>query len=122
MIHRLYKGKTTRKRAIIVGIAAELQVNTIFCIPYLIMLLLNPYSTFYYPMMIPIPLLLILGVILFRVSPPPGEPSVWRDDDKEGYWWGKSEDEMDEDDEEIKIKMSDRLWSRLDSSEGNARN
>ena len=70
--------------------------------------------------MIPVPLLLVLGVILLRISPPPGAPSVWRDDDKEGYWWEEPEDELD-DDEEIKIKMSDRLWSRLDSNEENAR-
>jgi hypothetical protein len=107
MIHRFYKGKNTRKSEIIVGIAAELQSVTMFYIPFLIMVLLNPYDPFYYPIVIPIPLLLILGVILFTISPPPGEPSIWLDDD------------MDEDDEEIKIKLSDRLWSRLDSSEGN---
>ncbi|MHA1907514.1 MAG: hypothetical protein ACW98Y_09495 [Candidatus Thorarchaeota archaeon] len=121
MVHRLYKAKTTRRRVGIIAIAAELQFVTILYSLYLLVFLLNPYYPPYFPMMIPIPLLLILGVILFRVSPPSGEPSVWRDDEKEGYWWGESEDEMDEDDEEIKIKMSDRLWSRLDSSEGNAR-
>jgi hypothetical protein len=109
MIYRLYKGKTTRKHTIILGIAAELQSVTIFFIPYLIMLLLNPHNASYFPLMFPFPLLLVLGVILFRVSPPPREPSAWRDDD------------MDEDDEEIEIKMSDRLRSRLESSEGNAR-
>jgi hypothetical protein len=121
MVHRLYKGKTTRRRVGIIGIAAELQFVTIFYTPYIIMFFLLPYYTAYFPIVIPIPLLLIIGVILFRVSTPPGEPSVWRDDDKEGYWWGESEDEMDEDDEEIRIRMSDRLWSRLDSSEGDAR-
>jgi hypothetical protein len=116
MIHRLYKGTTTRKRAIIAGIAAELQLVTIFYIPFLIMVLLDPYSTYHYPVVIPIPLLLILGVILLRISPPPREPSVWRDDDKEVYLWEESED-----DDEIKIKMRDRLLSRLDSSEENER-
>jgi hypothetical protein len=120
MVHRLYKVKTTRRRAGIIGIAAELQFVTILYSPYLLMFLLNPYNTPWIPMMVPIPIMLVLGVILLRFSPPPGEPSVWRDDDKEGYWWEESEDEMD-DDEETKIKMSDRLWSRLDSSEGNTR-
>ena len=120
MIHRLYKVKTTRRRVGIIAIAAELQFVTIGYTPYIIMYLLLPYYSPYFPIVIPIPLLLVLGVILFRFSPPPGEPSVWRDDDKEGYWWEESEDELDDDDEEIKIKMSDRLWSRFDSSEGNA--
>ncbi|MHA2205697.1 MAG: hypothetical protein ACXABC_07545 [Candidatus Thorarchaeota archaeon] len=120
MIHRLYKVKTTRKRVFVVGIAAELQFVTIFYTPYIIMFLLLPYSSPWFPTMIPIPLLLFLGLILFKISPPPGEPSVWSDDDREGYWWEESEDDMD-DDEEIKIKTSDRLWSRIDSSERNAR-
>jgi hypothetical protein len=120
MIHRLYKVKTTRRRVGIIGIAAELQFVSIFYFPFIIMILLNPYYSPYFPIVIPIPLLLVLGVILFKVSPPPGEPSVWRDDDKEGYWWEEPEGELD-DDEEIKIKMSDRLWSRFDSDEENAR-
>jgi hypothetical protein len=121
MIHRLYKVKTTRKRVGIIAIAAELQFVAIGYIPYIMMLLLNPFFTPYFPMIFPIPLLLPIGVVLLRFSPPPGEPSVWRDDDREEYWWEESEDETDDSDEENRIKMSDRLWFRLDSSEDNAR-
>ncbi|MHA2603147.1 MAG: hypothetical protein AM324_013580 [Candidatus Thorarchaeota archaeon SMTZ1-83] len=106
MVIRAYQGKTTRKRATIAGVASELQMPLIYYGVILLMFMI----TSYYPggsfmTVIPIPLLLLLGLIIMRVRPPPGEPTRWRDDDRQGYWW--EEDQIPEDSER---ESTDETW------------
>ncbi|MFW9944089.1 MAG: hypothetical protein ACFFB7_03750, partial [Candidatus Sifarchaeia archaeon] len=66
--------------------------------------------TSYYPgggfmTVIPIPLLLLLGLIIMRAKPPPGEPTKWRDEDRQGYWW--EEDQIPADSER---ESTDETW------------
>lgn len=106
MVMRAYQGKTTRKRAAFAGVASELQMPMIYYGVILLMFMI----TSYYPMgsfmtVIPIPLLLLLGLIIMRAKPPPGEPTKWRDEDRQGYWW--EEDQIPEDSER---ESTDETW------------
>ena len=67
MMVNLYKGKTTRKRVLLVGIASELQFF-ISLLPLLMMLLSSTID--YLPIIIPIPFLLIIGLLFIRFLPP----------------------------------------------------
>jgi len=92
MMMRLYQGKTTKKRAILVGIASELQLAVIYYLPTLFMLLFAPSMYFYIQIIIPIPVLFAIGLIIMKFSPP-AERTMWIEDEKTGSWWEKSDEE-----------------------------
>ncbi len=105
MVVRAYQGKTTKRRAIIAGIASELQVAVIFYVPMVLFQLLSPYPQGYYPIVLPIPVLLILGLGIMRIWPPSGEPTTWTDDDSQGHWWESSTETADN-----RVMLSRDVW------------
>jgi hypothetical protein len=106
MVMRAYQRKTTRKRATITGVAAELQMPFIY---YGVILLVFMITSYYpgggFMMILPIPILLALGIIIMRMKPPPGEPTKWKDDDRQGYWWEEEEESEDSENE-----SKDKIW------------
>ncbi|UCH05005.1 MAG: hypothetical protein JSW05_02270 [Candidatus Thorarchaeota archaeon] len=90
MVVRAYQGKTTKKRAIIIGIALELQGPVFFYVPVILFQLASPILRSYYPILLPIPALLILGLVIMRIWPPPTESTTWTDNDTQGHWWESS--------------------------------
>ena len=94
MIYRLYRGKTSLKRVAVVAIATELQLLVIFLISYLPMLLMYP-GWYPLPLLIPIPLLTLVGFVLTKIAPPP-EDSLWIEEKQTQYWWQKTKKEKDE--------------------------
>ncbi len=94
MMYRLYNEKTTKRRALIVGVAAELQLVVIMLIAYL-PILLSPYpGMFYIPIVFPIPILILVGLAIINVFPPKVSES-WVETEESKHWWEKSEDQTD---------------------------
>ncbi|MCK4484017.1 MAG: hypothetical protein KAU89_04285 [Candidatus Thorarchaeota archaeon] len=87
---RLYKGRTTKKRTLTLGIVSELPFAILF-IPNLIMWLLTPYG----PMALggPTLILLIVGILIVRFRPPPETPEIWEDLSEEKSWWETQSEE-----------------------------
>ncbi len=87
---RLYKGRTTKKRTLTLGIVSELPFVMLFIL-YLIMWFLNPYS----PMGLagPTLILLIVGILIVRFRPPPESPEIWVELSEEKSWWEKRSEE-----------------------------
>ena len=81
---RLYKGRATRKRTLTLGIVSELPFVMLFIL-YQIMWFLNPYS----PMGLagPTLILLIVGIFIIRLKPPPEPPEIWAEMPEEKPWW-----------------------------------
>ena len=81
---RLYKGRTTKKRTLTLGIVSELPFALVF-IPVLIMWFLNPYGPMY--LMGPTFILLIVGILIIRLKPPLEPPEIWEGMADEKPWW-----------------------------------
>ncbi len=81
---RLYKGRTTKKRTLTLGIVSELPFAFLF-IPYIIIWLLNPYG----PVSLGAPslILLIVSILIVRLRPPPESPEIWEEMSEEKSWW-----------------------------------
>jgi hypothetical protein len=81
---RLYKGRTTKKRTLTLGIVSELPIAMLSML-YLIMWFLNPFS----PMGLagPTLILLIVGILIIRFRPPPESPEMWKEMSEEKSWW-----------------------------------
>jgi len=91
LMYRLYTGKTTRKRTLLCGIAAELQIPAFYYILTLPSLLFYPPGYgFYFPLIIPTPLLFISGYLIIRIRPPATDAS-WIEEEPKSQWWGSSE-------------------------------
>ncbi len=73
---RLYKGLTTKKRTLALGIVSELPF-AILLIPVFIMSLLDPSIS----MMLagPTLILLIVGILIIRLKPPPESLEIWEE-------------------------------------------
>jgi len=92
MMLRLYQGKTTRKRTVVIGIASELQLILIFYVPMLLTLLLFPTGYFSFQLILPIPILIGIGLIIMKLSPPT-EQTMWIEEEKSSSWWEKQDEE-----------------------------
>jgi len=92
MVNRYYLGKTTRQRILIAGIIAEAQAPIIYSLPYIIMLILSPGSSYFPMYAIPVPILIIVVFLLMRFRPPP-ERKSWVDNGEKGGWWSDEEAE-----------------------------
>ena len=92
MMMRLYQGKTTRKRTLIVGILSELQLVGLFYGSMIIMVLISPFMMPYLQIMIPVPLLLLTGFLIMHFDSPT-EGTMWIEEEKTSSWWEKSEEE-----------------------------
>ncbi|MGY5880466.1 MAG: hypothetical protein RTV31_09445 [Candidatus Thorarchaeota archaeon] len=89
-IYKYYHGKTTRTRVIIAGLLGELQLPLIglAIIPIIIS---NPYLTLMFS--IPIPILLIVGLLILKVVPRPLTDSSWAPSGESKEWWDKEKEE-----------------------------
>lgn len=87
MIYRYYMGKTTRNRAIIVGLISEIW----WWIPNLIIMMMimmtSPYG--YYSLILPIPILFLFGIIIMLKIPAPDIETPWKDFKEKADWWEK---------------------------------
>ena len=72
-MYKCYRLQTSRRRAVQWGIASELQ-NVILFIPYLF---LTDQPLYLVPIMVPIPLLLMIGLLFLFITPPRKHPSQW---------------------------------------------
>ncbi|MGY5861213.1 MAG: hypothetical protein RTU09_02390 [Candidatus Thorarchaeota archaeon] len=81
---RLYKGQTTKKRTLALGIVSELPFAMV-SILYIIMWFFNPFN----PMGLagPTLILLIVGTLIIRLKPPPESPEMWKEMPEEKPWW-----------------------------------
>ncbi|MFW9847685.1 MAG: hypothetical protein ACFFF4_01005 [Candidatus Thorarchaeota archaeon] len=91
MMYRLYRSKTTFKRAVVAGIAAELQLPVFYLIISLPMLLYYPEGIFYMQFPIPIPVLILVAFLLTKRYPIP-EDKQWIEREQVQQWWEKPEE------------------------------
>jgi hypothetical protein len=92
---RYFQGKTTRKRLIILGVIAELPMAALLLMDTLQFIILtilgvDVYIGSTYP--IPIPCMLVIGILLLRYFPAPGE-SDWDLKRETRKWWLKTKPE-----------------------------
>ena len=92
MMVRLYQGKTTRNRTLLVGIASELQLAAIYYGMTLITMLVFPTGYFYFQIIIPIPILLFAGFLIVHLYPP-GKTTMWIEEVESRSWWDTQQDE-----------------------------
>ncbi|MFW9834194.1 MAG: hypothetical protein ACFFEK_09380 [Candidatus Thorarchaeota archaeon] len=83
-IYKYYQGLATKKRTVIVGVLSEIQFPLIglFIMPFAIG---NPSLAFFFA--IPIPLLLIVGLIFLQSVHVPLPIDGWKELDKSQNWW-----------------------------------
>ena len=83
---RLYKGRTTKKRTLTLGIVSELPFMILF-IPFVIIWLLDQHGSV--ALGGPTLILLIVGILIVRFRPPPESPETWAEISEEKSWWTK---------------------------------
>jgi hypothetical protein len=84
-LSRYYKGRTSRGRTIAVGIISELQMTIITGL-VLLFLMSSPVMVFYM-IAVPIPILLLLGLVFMWTVPVPEIPGPWKELDEPKSWW-----------------------------------
>jgi hypothetical protein len=89
-IYRYYLGKTTKNRVVIFGIISELQLPLIG-LALIPLILSSPLMVAMYP--IPIPILLIAGLLILRYVPRVKGISDWTGSDESKEWWDKEQEE-----------------------------
>jgi accessory gene regulator protein AgrB len=83
---RLYKGRTTKKRTVLLGLITDCYFLFVM-FPSLISMLLYPSSYFY--MVLPIPIALLVALILMKIRPPSQVITPWKELDEPDKWWDK---------------------------------
>ena len=73
---RFYKGLTTKKRTLALGIVSELPF-AILSIPVFILSFLDPYGCIM--LAGPTLILLIVGILIIRLKPPPESLEIWEE-------------------------------------------
>jgi hypothetical protein len=81
-LSRYYKGKTTRGRTIVVGIISELQLTLITGL-----VMLGSSMAIEYMIAVPIPILLLLGIVSMWLVPVPELAVPWKELDGPKAWW-----------------------------------
>ncbi|MFW9931045.1 MAG: hypothetical protein ACFFDR_00100 [Candidatus Thorarchaeota archaeon] len=90
MMYRYFSGKTTRKRAIITGVASEIQLPALYLILMIPSFLFTPPGGyFFFPLIFPVPVLFVVGYAIIRFRPPP-EDETWIDKEVAKQWWDSS--------------------------------
>jgi len=89
-IYKYYRGKTTRRRVIITGFLGELQLPLIG-LAIVPIILSNSYLTLMFS--IPIPILLIVGLLILKIVPRPLTDSDWAGTGESKDWWDKEKEE-----------------------------
>ncbi len=89
-VYKYYLGTTSRKRVVITGILGELQfpLISLLLVP---ICLLNPGLAVI--ISIPIPILLIAGLLVLRYIPKPKGTSEWTELDEDKDWWDKQKED-----------------------------
>lgn len=107
MIVRLYQGRTTKRRTLLVGIASELQLVALYYSVILLGILIAPRGFSIYQYMIPIPILLFVGFLIIHLYPPRVK-TMWIEEVESRSWWDKPQEEGTEESkpEETKRKPS----------------
>ena len=90
-VYKYYLGTTSRKRVVITGILGELQfpIISLLMIP---ICLSNPNLAVI--ISIPIPILLIAGLLMLRYIPKPKGISEWTELDEDKDWWDKEKEDV----------------------------
>lgn len=90
-VYKYYLGTTSRKRVVITGILGELQfpIISLLMIP---ICLSNPNLAVI--ISIPIPILLIAGLLILRYIPKPKGISEWTELDEDKDWWDKEKEDV----------------------------
>ncbi len=90
-IYKYYLGATTRKRVVITGILAELQ----FALISLAIIPIGLSSPGIAAILsIPIPILLVVGLLMLRYIPKPKGTSEWTELDGNKDWWDKEKEDV----------------------------
>lgn len=104
MMIRLYQGKSTKKRTLLVGFASALQLAAVF---YGVMIFdwmsypsFNPFSI----IIIPVPILFVIGLLIMQFYPPE-EGTMWIEEEKTSSWWEKADEETTTTTEQPKEKI-----------------
>lgn len=84
-IYKLYQGRTSRTRTMIVGVASELQMVIIGLLGVII-----PVFSLMARFFIPSPLLLLAALVIFRIIPPPQVATPWKQSEGTESWWAQS--------------------------------
>ncbi len=90
-VYKYYLGTTSRKRVLITGILGELQFPLISLLMVPICLS-NPDLAAI--ISIPIPILLIAGLLMLRYIPKPKGNSEWTELDEDKDWWDKAKEDV----------------------------
>ncbi|MHA1577963.1 MAG: hypothetical protein ACTSU3_11440 [Candidatus Thorarchaeota archaeon] len=103
MMIRLYQGKTTKKRTLVVGIASELQIAALFygAMLFTMLLFLSPIP--FFQIVIPIPILFAIGLLIMKFGPP-AERTMWIEEEKTRSWWEPQDEESTTTTEQLKEK------------------
>ena len=83
---RLYKGRTTKRRTLLLGLIADCYFLFIM-LPSLISMLLYPSEYLY--MILPTPLVLLVAIMLIKLRPPAKIITPWKELDTPDKWWEK---------------------------------
>ncbi len=79
---RFYQNKSSKKLTLLVGLCTELEVVVFGILP--VLLVAQPYLE----LIIPIPFLLLAGILVMRFAPPPQKPELWLEKEEENQtWW-----------------------------------
>jgi len=82
-MYRLYQGRTTRNRALLVGAVSELQMTIIG-----IFSVITPVFSLMSRYFIPVPILILVALIIMKVSRP-----TWKQYEEDRSWWEHRFDE-----------------------------
>lgn len=86
-VYECYQGKVSRRRAIVVGLASELQIVVILIVAYVTALSGVPIP--YIPIAAPIPMLLMVGLVFLYFYPSLGTARIWEEVESEGQSVGQ---------------------------------
>ncbi|KXH71134.1 MAG: hypothetical protein AM326_12015 [Candidatus Thorarchaeota archaeon SMTZ-45] len=84
-IYKLYQGRTTRKRTMLVGAASELQMAIIGILGAII-----PVFSLSSRLFIPLPILFLAALVTIKVVPPLEVSTPWKNPEDSESWWAKS--------------------------------
>ncbi|TFH04529.1 MAG: hypothetical protein E4H14_14530 [Candidatus Thorarchaeota archaeon] len=85
--YRFYKGSTTEKYVLIVGLLSELQWFLMLGLPKVLEVLLGLRAWTSITSYIPIPISLVTAILLMILAPRPGSEPMWIDKEEKKSWW-----------------------------------
>jgi hypothetical protein len=83
-MYKLYLGRTSRKRTLLVGSASELQTATIGILGAII-----PVFSLMSRFFIPIPILFMTALIIIKLTPPCEVTTPWKKSEDTESWWAQ---------------------------------